>query len=293
MSKPSETRLTITSGSSTATIAPGLGGCIASWHVDGQPMLRAAPAGADDARAMASFPLVPFSNRIGDARFGWDGEVHELEANWDGEDHAIHGVGMDMPWSVEIAEPDTVALLLEYEGDGNWPFAFEAEQRFTVAEDVLTIELWVTNVEEKPVPVAFGHHPYFDAAGAVLRFAASDVWKNDEDGLPAEAMAPKGDFDFTSGGKVEGRTVDNGYAGWNGRATILWAGRELALDIEASAELPVAIVYCPEDGGYFCFEPVPHMTDAINRKRCVAPMPVIEPGETFEAVIRMTARAVG
>ncbi len=292
MSRTDDARLTISSGSSVATIAPGIGGSIASWHVDGQPMLRSAAKGAKDAREMASFPLVPYSNRIADARFGWDGDVHRLTADKEAAPHAIHGVGMAMPWSVEVAEADTVALLLEYDGQGNWPFAFEAEQRFTVADDVLTIELWVTNTEERAVPLAFGHHPYFDARGAVLRFAASDVWANDAAGLPAEAMAPRGDFDFTSGAAVEGRSVDNGYGGWNGRATILWADRDLALDIEASAELPVAVVYCPQDGGAFCFEPVPHMTDAINRKRCVAPMPVIEPGETYEAVIRLTARPV-
>jgi aldose 1-epimerase len=290
--KPSEARLTISSGSSTCVIDARHGGSIASWHVDGQPMLRSAAGTATDARSMASFPLVPYSNRIADGRFSWDGKAHQLKPNWDGEPHAIHGIGMALPWSVEISEPDSVSLLLDYDGTGNWPFAFEAEQRFTVDEDVLTIELWVTNVEERPVPAAFGHHPYFDADGAVLRFAATDVWRNDERTLPAEAMAPKDTYDFTSGAAVAGRSVDNGYGGWDGRATILWADRELALDIEASPELPVAVLYCPDDGGYFCFEPVPHMTDAINRRGSIAPMPVIEPGETFEAVIRLTARPV-
>jgi galactose mutarotase-like enzyme len=42
-------------------------------------MLRTASAeaiAAHDPLGMASFPLVPYSNRIADARFGWAGQTH-------------------------------------------------------------------------------------------------------------------------------------------------------------------------------------------------------------------------
>ena len=47
----------------------------------------------DDPLQFASFPLVPFSNRIADGRFEWDGEQIEIDPNFAPEPHAIHGVG--------------------------------------------------------------------------------------------------------------------------------------------------------------------------------------------------------
>ena len=180
-------------------------------------------------------------------------------------------------------------MTLDHRGDAHWPFAFEAEQRIRVTDDGLSIAMSVTNRQPYAVPAAFGHHPYFDSPGASLRFEANQVWSNSAENLPIIARLPAGDFDFTDGAMVAGRTVDNSYTGWNGTATIAWVGRPYKLSITASRSLPAVVLYIPAASDHFCFEPVPHLTDAINRPDCPAPMPVLGPGERFDAHISLRA----
>lgn len=281
--------ITLSSGSSVCTIAPAVGGSIASWHIDGQPMLRSAAAGATDPRDMASFPLLPYSNRIARGRFSVGTECISLAQTWPDEQHVLHGVGMLLPWDVVEIGPDIARLRLSYRGEGNWPFAFEAEQRIGLTANGLELGLTVTNRHDAVAPAAFGHHPYFDADRARLRFSARRVWSNGPSGLPETPMTPHGDFDFSDAPCLDGRSVDHCYTGWNGTAEIDWAGRPLRLVIEASPSLPAAVLFVPDSGDFFCFEPVPHLTDAINRPDCDAPMPMLATGESFSAGIMMRA----
>src|SRR5690554_4769871 len=56
----------------------------------------------------ASYPLVPWSNRIRDGVLTWNGRDHQLRINFpDGT--AIHGTGMEFPWQVsKVTEDDAV-----------------------------------------------------------------------------------------------------------------------------------------------------------------------------------------
>ena len=59
-------------------IAPATGGAIASFTFDGQHVLRPTPPASDDVRGHACWPLVPYSNRIADARFTFAGRACAL-----------------------------------------------------------------------------------------------------------------------------------------------------------------------------------------------------------------------
>ncbi len=253
-------------------------------------MLMSAPDGDVSSHPCllnASFPLVPWSNRIGSGRFSWAERDIQLTLNFAPENHAHHGVGLDDAWQVEAQSQSSVTLTLEHEPDSRWPWAFSARQVFIVTTDSLTITLSVRNLADIAVPLAFGYHPYFDRQGASLLFKAERVWMNDSQMLPTVAERPTGIFDFAEHGALEGRCVDHCYTGWDGAARIAWEGRPLALAITSG--LPAAVVYVPEGGKRFCFEPVPHSTDAINRTDADPHMPIIDPGDSFESGIRMTA----
>jgi aldose 1-epimerase len=282
----------ITAGESCATLLPGAGGCIAGWTVNGQPMLRQSNAdqiAAGSPLGLSSFPLVPFSNRIGDARFDWQGREIAITPNFTPETHAIHGTGWEDSWQVEALGDDTVTLALDHPGDPSWRWAFSARQCFTVTPSALILTLSARNLAQEAAPLAFGHHPYFDAADASLSFGARYVWMNGDDMRPTEQQRPEGMFDFSTGGSLDGRMIDHCYAGWDGQAQINWAGRKLALHIAST--LPAAVVYIPEGEDYFCFEPVPHSNNALNRPDADPPMPVIAPGDMFQATICFTVSA--
>jgi aldose 1-epimerase len=279
-------RLSISAGESVCTLCPAIGGSLASWHIGKQAMLRTvtAPIGPLD---MASFPLVPYSNRIAAASFEWAGQPISLTKNFLPEPHAIHGVGWKRGWAVEQHSADHITVALNHDADDDWPWPFTARQMVTVTAHQLTLDLSVQNLADCAVPLGFGHHPYFDKAGASLRFDADEVWMSGEDCLPTSPQPLRGDFDFRTETRVAGRSIDHGYSGTAGGAHIEWEGRPLALDI--ISPLPAAVVYVPEGGHAFCFEPVPHIINALNLPGAEPAMPIVASGASYQTSILFRA----
>ncbi len=282
--------LMIASGDSQCKLSPEMGGSIISWAINGQNMLRRTDDTAimaSDPLQCASFPLVPFSNRIGHAQFEWAGQVIAITANFAPERHAIHGVGWKRAWHIAAKSDTHCTMTLDHAANADWPWDFHAEQSFCIARDALDITLRITNTDRTTAPIAFGHHPYFDTAGASLKFAAQGMYLSGADSLPTVRAEPTGDFDFGTSARVEGRNVDHYYADWDGRAEIRWENRPYALRI--ASDMTAAVVYIPENGHVFCFEPVPHINNSLQRPGEQPEILHAAPGETYSAYIHMQA----
>jgi aldose 1-epimerase len=284
--------LTLSQADSRCDILPQLGGSIAAWSVRGQQMLRSASSAgiaSQDPYSTAGFPLVPFSNRVGAASFEWEGKLVVLAPNFPPEPHAIHGVGFERPWQVQTRSGNSALLTFRHRPDAAWPWAFEARQRITVGDDSLTLDLSATNLHSSAVPLAIGHHPYLPRAGARLTFYAQGVWLVGDDGLPTEQVAPLDKFDFSKGAPVERADIDNCFCGWGRAAYVTWSDKPQVLEVSASKELSCAVVYSRADLDEFCFEPVAHINDALNRREPELAMPLVAPGESFSGSIRFRA----
>ena len=280
-------------GDAECEIWPDKGGSIARWAIAGQNMFRAtAPKSRLDAlpTGMASFPLVPFSNRIGFGRFNWNGTTVKLKLNAPPEPHALHGTGWIAQWKVTELTENAALLSYEHHPDQYWPWHFSAEQHIAITGDGLTIHMDACNLSDQSAPLAFGHHPAFDSEGATLAFHASTVWRAGVDGLPAVSETPNAAFDFTNGGRVTGRVVDNGYAGWDGKANIRWDNRPRQLAV--ISDMRAAVVYVPGGERHFCFEPVPHIINALNLPGQQPSMPIVAPGASVAANIQFITSAV-
>ena len=250
------------SGGTSLGLRPDLGGCVSFLRTGGVDWLR--PLDGDDYRKCASYPLVPFSNRINQARFRWEGEEIRLERNFDPEPHAIHGHGWQNPWTVEAATAHSARLVYHHEA-ADWPWAYRACQSFAVEENRVVMALSIENLSGRPMPAGLGFHPFFcKGEGAELKMRLASMHL-------AEGCIPKEKDDthpilglLTSGGPVpEG--FDDGFDGWDGRAEISWPAEGRKLTLTASDNARNIIFYSPEGRDYFCVEPVTHMTDAINR----------------------------
>ena len=91
--------ITLSQGGLRCEVKPALGGCIAGLWLDDIPVLRSTPADSLlSVRLSGSYPLVPFSNRVGHATLKWQGTSHPLVQNNGPEPHAIHGIGWQRPW---------------------------------------------------------------------------------------------------------------------------------------------------------------------------------------------------
>jgi len=117
-------------------LRPDLGGCVAGLWLGGIPILRSTPGDQlHSVRASGCYPLVPFSNRIAQAKLVWNGTSHPLVRNFNDEPHAIHGVGWQRPWTV-LDQTDNTALL-SYEPDVMQSFLVRAKQRGCSALEAL------------------------------------------------------------------------------------------------------------------------------------------------------------
>lgn len=272
------------SGPLATAISPTVGGSLLWLTHEGVDLLRHAPADAADPLAMASFPLVPYANRIAGGRFRFDGRDVQLPRNFGDHPHSIHGVGWQRKWTATRTHESTCTLCLDHGGDSDWPWSFRAEQQIEVTAQHLSVSLSVTNMGDRPMPAGLGLHPYFLAdAGTTLRFDARSLWLSTPDMLPQREVAADALGDWSRPAPVRGETlIDNAYGGWTGAAELV-RGDGLRLRVSATGA-PWLHLYRPPRSTDLCLEPVSHMPDAINRGQ----MPVLAPGATVAIAMTIT-----
>jgi aldose 1-epimerase len=151
-------------------LSPAIGGSVVSFRVAGADILRSGSPAAIEGRnplGLAAFPLFPFSGRIANARFGHGGREIMLHPNFPPEPHAIHGQAWRKVWRVTECGEDTARLVFEHDGR-DWPWAYRAEQRFSVAKHAFALSLSLTNMAPASMPAGMGWHPYFPREDARL-----------------------------------------------------------------------------------------------------------------------------
>lgn len=254
-----------------ADVVPGAGGGLLRFDAlrggssegDAIPVFR--PARLDDAlrepKALACYPLVPWSNRIGGGRFVFQGRTIEVPRTRDDEPYPLHGHGWLMPWH-PVAQGETfIELAAMVDSDG--PYRYLALQRYTLAGNTLQIALTVRN-EGMPLPFGLGLHPFFPRTRDVrLHAPATGMWQAAPDHLPTVLHAPPEDADFRKLRPLAaGADIDHSFEGWDRRAEIVWPDRRLSLAI--SADTSRYVLYTPVEQEFFCFEPVDHAINAHN-----------------------------
>ena len=273
-------------GALRLAVRPDLGGCISGlWHRD-TPILRSTePALLVNSRQSGSFPLVPYSNRLGYRRFRWKGHDHTTQANFDDNPHSLHGVGWLRAWEVISTSAVEVVLRYRHVADADWPFAFEATQYFTLTPQSLTVQMVVSNTGEQAQPVGLGWHPYFPKrARSRLHIELSDRWDSDATQLPVRKVAQPGiDSDISH------LDFDNCFEGWKGPARI----RDEKFSLQLSSSLHHLVVYTPQDKDYFCVEPVSHVSNAIHMADPLAHgLRSLAAGETFDAWMKLEVAVI-
>lgn len=148
-------------------VLPGTGGSLAFGRVrvDGQwlDLLRPArPTVWGNPEKCASFPLVPWSNRVRDGVLRFRGRTWTLAHNA-ADGTAIHGAVAYYTWRVV----DRTASRVELELDTtdlvgvNFPWRFRSRLVYELVGAALRVTTTVENVDTEAFPAGFGHHPYF------------------------------------------------------------------------------------------------------------------------------------
>lgn len=257
--------ITLSEGPATLILAPELGGAVARLDVDGIPVLRPWDGVSRDPFSMACNPLVPFSNRISNDGFEWNGNWHSVSANLDGEALPIHGDGFQRRWHTTLSENTAIVSL----PDGRiGPWRYEARQHFQLCADKLLLSLQITSTSDRALPFGLGIHPWFPrTAQTKLQFGADSFWSEDRRNLPVEQvrLELQPDWSFSELRSLPDGWINNAYCNWEGRARIHQGQGARSCTISAQAPLGTAIVYSPSSSAdFFCFEPVSHPVDAFH-----------------------------
>jgi aldose 1-epimerase len=287
--------LGLRAGDLALDLAPDCGGIIAGFRHRDTLLMRApdlAEIAAGNPRGGASWPLVPYSNRIRDARFAWRGRTIELARDHLSGDHAIHGHGWRRPWKVVSADAACAVLAQRHLPDGFWPFAYHARQEFALTADGLALTMSIENIGDEPMPAGLGHHPYFRRAPDTrLRVGLDAMWEGDAACFPRRRVAVPAEYDFKIARPVDPIDLDAVFVGWSRPARIEWPDAGLALEIAADALYDRLIVFIPAGRDVFAVEPVSHDTDAVNRATDADHgLACLAPGETLSG--RMAFRVM-
>jgi aldose 1-epimerase len=286
----------ITDGIAIVEIAAHIGGTIASyrWQANGSSMdwLRPASAAAiaaRDAGAMGCFPLVPYSNRIKDSRFEFEGRTIILPGTPPSDPHFEHGHGWRNPWTIAERAENAVVLRYHHAADA-WPWDYEAEQAISLENGVLTITISVRNLSQSPMPLGFGLHPYFPATPlARITTKVDGMWETDSEVLPTRLVSIPAYADPANGLVTSKVELDTVFTGWSRRARIDWPELGRALEIEAEAPLNYMTLYTPANEPFFCLEPVSNITNAFNLERSAVETGqiILQPNAGQSALVRL------
>lgn len=272
----------LNAGALRLALRPDLGGCVAGLWRDALPVLRSTePAALERSRLAACYPLAPYSNRLGYRRFRWLGQDHTTQPNFDDSPHSVHGVAWQRPWHPVSADDRTADLELVHAGDADWPFPFTLRQRFELAPQSLRVTLRFVNTAAHRQPVGLGWHPYFPKRGrSRLHAELTHRWESDPTTqLPTRRVAQPG-----IDGDVAHLDFDHAFDGWQGAARI----RDERLSLRLTSSLDRLVVFTPPARGYFCVEPVSHVSNAIHMADPAAHgLHALGPGEAFEAWMQL------
>lgn len=243
------------------------------------------------------YPLAPYSNRIREGRFTFEGEIYQLQPNWPGTFQPQHGEVHQKPWSIISASENHLECNLDAADDAqlNFPFSFSARLRYVLGPNWLEMHLSLINTDTRRMPAGIGFHPYFArhlglSGDALLQFGAGQIYLTDETRLPTQpAVEVPPEWDFAQGRSLTGAQLDHVYANWYGEARLHWPGSGWSMQLTANPLFSHLVVFTAPDG-CVALEPVSHATDGFNLLAQGWPntgVRVLEPGEGMAGKMRL------
>jgi aldose 1-epimerase len=246
----------------------------------------------------ASFIMLPWCNRIKDGLLRFDGQTWQLRITKD-DGTARHGDVRGRAWKVDSQSSERIDLSLrsvDYP-DINWPFAFEAEASYGLDGVDFIWTLGLKNVDSRPMPAGFGHHPYFvrQASDEPLLTVPCETQFELVNYMAAAAPVPLQPLvDFRQSRLIGSEPINHLLSG---RASTV-AGRlhypsaGVGFTMTADPLFEHVLVYTPPGEPSVAVEPMTNASDGFNLYAEGIPghgVLVLQPGESRSGVVRLTA----
>lgn len=194
-----------------------VGACLRTLTRDGLDLVAGTPA-----RAMcASFRgavLMPWPNRVGDGRYDFAGEHHQLPLTEPEHGNALHGLVHWVPWAVAEHTEERAVLRYELPAQPGYPWSLDLQVSYELGDQGLTTTLAARNRSAAVAPYGAGLHPYLTVGRpldeCLLTLPADTRCETDDRGLPAPAQPVAGTaYDFRAARTLRGVVLDHPFGG--------------------------------------------------------------------------------
>jgi aldose 1-epimerase len=237
----------------------------------------------------SSYTLAPYSNRIRDAKFLFQGHEYALRPN-NAKGETIHGDVRNRPFQVTR---DASSLTCHFDSrdfnDANFPFSYTVTVTYALEGARFVTRIELKNVGDAAMPAGFGFHPYFvrrfngSGSDPIMRFHVTGNYVPDALLIPTGGAVPLSpELDFSAGKDAYAAPIDMVFNGWDGLASLTWETHRLTMHASEIFSHFVAFNGAPD--ATIAMEPVSHATDGFNLMSRGVPetgVRVLEVGETM------------
>jgi aldose 1-epimerase len=278
---------TLTAPGMAARFAPSLGMVCCSLVHGGEELLEqrgGLNAYAERGSTMGIPLLHPWANRLA----GPVGASPLLHTDANGV--PIHGVlPSALPFTVEhetASSLDAVFATDDHPGLIEvFPYPHRLRVQASLTDDALEIRTTLLALGRRPVPIAFGYHPYLRLPGGSRSGVEIDVpvptrLVLDERRIPTgeRVRAP------IAPGPLAERTFDDGLAEVADGTAFVVRGSGRTVTVSFLQGYPFAQVYAPEESDFICYEPMTAPTNALASGDSLTR---VRPGDAYTAAFRI------
>lgn len=277
------TEIRNTSNGTRVRILPESGALWHGWQVskNGQTfeLINHYQDGADLEKHLSdsykSAKLSPFACRIPEGKYSYEGKQYEFAHKFS-DGNAIHGVLFNKPF--RQGEPalhgDAAALSFTYsyrKDDPGYPFDYDCMITYTLnADNRVTIDTLVKNMDTRTIPIVDGWHPYFSTGSKVdgcrLRFSTDRMVEFDEKLIPTGKFLPY--HVFSRERPLADTMLDNAFMldhkAPQPLCTFYDPEKDIRLNIYPSENYQVLQLYIPPDRQSMAIETLSGAPDAFN-----------------------------
>ncbi|GEL94128.1 aldose 1-epimerase [Cellulomonas composti] len=297
-------------------VLPGTGACLGAGRIrtgDGvwRDLLRPTRtfAGLGEPERCASFPMIPWSNRVAGGVLRFRGRTWQLQQNA-ADGTAIHGAARYVPWQVTALSERAISLELDTRAfvGMNFPWNFVAGITYALDGPDLEVTTSLRNVDDEPFPAGLGHHPYFERAllpvgsqhpyegtGPLLEIPAHRSYEltGAMPSGPSVPVAPRADFRTPR--RLGGALVDDVLTAFEpGRPVrMTYDDPGLVVEMHRDPAFSHLVVYAPRGRSYFAVEPATNVNDGFSLHDAGVPgtgVLVLAPDEQTTATFTITTR---
>jgi galactose mutarotase-like enzyme len=236
----------LTDGGSRVEVIPSRGALVTRMSVEGDELLFLDESTVTDPtkNVRGGIPvLFPIAGALAGDTYPADRQSYSLPQ---------HGFARRLPWGVRQAE-DSLLVVGLTSSDATlrqYPWRFDSQLTFSLADARLDLEFDVENRDSRPMPVHLGYHPYFRVpqakkAEARVETDATHGWDN-----RVKREVPFTGFDFTA------PEVDLHLRDHSRQGTVLHRGEGLRpVTLSWSPEFRTLVVWTLQGRDFVCVEP--------------------------------------